>query len=205
MKRGFTLVEMLVVIGIIGILIAAASSSYVGIIRKAQGARAQELVHNVQTALEAALQKDDAWPVAVLAEGKGGNGEVNAEVGAALARRGLMSLTYRTQEINGETKYILSGLDRYGVLSPWAQDVVKRRLTSGGVSDSTPVPQGGTIKSHRLRFAVDPEYLGKTQVSPENGKAVTVRAMCCVWCAGYDGVFGTEDDVKSWNARQEEH
>ena len=45
MRRGFTLIEMLVVIGIIAVLTAAGMATYSGAIRRAQRARA---VHSSQ-------------------------------------------------------------------------------------------------------------------------------------------------------------
>ena len=57
MKRGFTLVEMLIVIGIIAILTGAAMTGFRGAVEKAQAAKCQELVHNVSTALVKVFQK----------------------------------------------------------------------------------------------------------------------------------------------------
>ena len=51
MKKGFTLIEMLVVIGIIAALIAAAIGSYSGVTRAAEKAKCRELVAQVATAL----------------------------------------------------------------------------------------------------------------------------------------------------------
>lgn len=203
--KGFTLIEMLVVIGIIAVLAGAGLGAFKGAIASAQKARATELVSNVMTALVSVMQKDEAWPKAVLAAGAGGGGEMTPEVGAALARRGVLSLTYKKteNEATGESVYRLTGLDQCGIVSPWATDVIKRKSANGSVSLSEKVPTGGTIKDHRLRFAVDDDFDGIVKVNYENSASVEIRASAAVWCCGRDGRFGTKDDVKSWAKGQE--
>lgn len=204
-SKGFTLVEMLVVIGIIAVLAGAGLGAYKGAIASAHKARATELVSNVMTALVSVMQKDDAWPQAILAEGQGGGGEMTPEVGASLARRGALSLTYKLSknEDTGESTYRLAGIDQCGIVSPWASDVIKRLAAKGSVSDSQKVPSGGTIKDHRLRFSVDDDFDGIVKVNYENSDSVEVRASAAVWCCGRDGRFGTKDDIKSWTKGQE--
>ncbi len=200
MKKAFTLIEMLVVLGIIAVLAGATSIGYSSFVRKAQTARGVELVSNVKTALESILQADDAWPRLIYLKGQGGNGELTSEVGAVLAQRGVMTLTLSSSGTR------LAGLDQCGIVSPWALDVIKRKLSSGSVADSTKVPSGGTIADHRLRFAVDGDYDGitETAVSASGGTGgAKVRASVCVWCAGFDGKFGTKDDIYSWTPGQE--
>ena len=207
MKKGFTLVEMLVVMGILAVLMGASLGGYSAFVKKAQRARAVELVSNVQTALEAVLQREDAWPRALLAGNNGGRGEMTAEVGAALAKRGVMSLTYKKTERDGDTIYVLTGLDQCGIVSPWAAAAIKRAAANGSVGDSLRVAEGGTIADHRLRYAIDDDYDGVTDVGvSQNGSgSCKVRANACVWCCGMDGKFGTKDDIYSWSAGQEVH
>jgi len=196
MKKGFSLIEMLVVIGIIAVLIGASFGGYSAFVKKASRTRCVELVANVRTALEVVHQKEGTWPRAIL---KGeGTGELTTEVGAALAKRGVLSLSCRTRTVDGATTYELIGNDRFGVVSPWAMDVIKRNTSA---TESTVVPSGGTIADHRLRFAIDTEENGFTEV---RDKGVKVRAIACVWCCGADGKFGTKDDVNSWSPEQED-
>jgi type II secretory pathway pseudopilin PulG len=194
---------MLVVIGILAVLMGASLGGYSTFVKKAQRVRAVELVSNVQTALESVMQREGSWPRAVLAGNNGGNGEITSEVGAALARRGVMSLTYKTTEQDGEKVYRLTGLDQCGVVSPWATAAIKRAASGGSVGDSLRVPEGGTVADHRLRYAVDDDYDGITEVSDSRARPCKVRASACVWCYGMDGKPGTKDDVYSWSAEQE--
>ena len=204
MKRGFTLVEMLIVIGIIAILTGAAMTGFRGAVEKAQAAKCQELVHNVSTALVKVFQDNGSWPSRIISAGQG-SGEMTAEIGGELARRKALSLNYRLveNEETGEKVYKLVGLDQCGVVSPWAAEVVKRKAANGNVSLNDPVPGGGTIRDHVLRFSVDDDEDGLVKVSYEGGKSVTVRASAAVWCCGRDGKFGTRDDIKSWAKGQE--
>ena len=204
MKRGFTLVEMLIVIGIIAILTGAAMTGFRGAVEKAQAAKCQELVHNVSTALVKVFQDNGSWPSRIISAGQG-SGEMTAEIGGELARRKALSLNYRLveNEETGEKVYKLVGLDQCGVVRPWAAEVVKRKAANGNVSLNEPVPGGGTIRDHVLRFSVDDDEDGLVKVSYEGGKSVTVRASAAVWCCGRDGKFGTRDDIKSWAKGQE--
>ena len=200
---GFTLIEMLIVIGIIAILTGTGMATYSGVVAKAQNAKCQELVHNAATALVKTLQDEGCWPNRILSEG-GGSGKMTAEVGGELARRKALSLNYRAEknEETGETVYKLVGLDQCGVVSPWAAEVVRRKAASGSVSLDEEVPTGGKIRDHVLRFAVDDNEDGLEDVKYESGDSVTVRSSAAVWCCGRDGVFGTKDDIVSWSRGQ---
>lgn len=201
------MVEMLVVIGILAVLVGVSVGAYGPATRRAQKARGQELVTNTKDAFEFLLQKRNEWPLAILKNGSGTEGEITSEVGASLAKYGAVKLNFRKVESDGAEKYELVGLDQFGLVSPWAAAVIKQRLAKGGVSESTPVPSGGTIKDHRLRFAIDDDYDGRVKVGVSASgrqRATTVRASACVWCCGYDGKFGTKDDIYSWGKDQEE-
>ncbi len=193
---------MLVVIGIIAILVGAGLTGYNAAISKAQTAKAVELVHEVATALTQVYQKDDAWPRTIIVEGKKGDGQLTPEVGGVLAKRGALTLSYERQERDGAMHYVLTGRNKFGVLTPWADEFVKKQIKRGNLSLTSKVPTGGTLEDHRLRFAIDDDGDGKVSLSGD-GVTGTFRATVCVWCCGKDGVFGTKDDVKSWAEGQE--
>lgn len=182
MQKGFTLIEMLIVMGIIAILIGAGIGSYSHMTRRAQQAQGRELVANTATALNLLFQKFGNWPKALRNEAGSGAGRLRARPAACLAVNKLMSLTYTTMEENGEKIYTLAGNDRYGIVTPWAQAVIKR--SNGGEK----VPSGGTIDDHVLYYALDLTGEGFVEANV-GGTAIKVRSNAIVWCAGMDGVL----------------
>ena len=200
-RRGFTLVEMLVVVGILAILMAAGMTTYSVATRRAQEARAREVVSNVAAALEAIYQREGSFPRRVLAEGSS-DGEMTPEVAYELAKRKAMTLTY------DDSRKKTIAADRCGVLTPWGQDVV-RRSGNSGVSDGTKVPSGGTIKDHRIHFAVDTEGRGYVNASV-GGESVRIRAAAVAWCCGKGGKIEKYSDglrrgnCYSWSRQQVE-
>ena len=198
-RKGFTLIEMLVVIGIIAVLIGVGMTTYSAATRKAQEARAREVVSNVATALEAIYQREGSFPRRVLARG-GNDGEMDADVAYELAKRKAMTLTY-----DDNSKKTV-GADRCGVLTPWAQDVVKRKSSSGAM-DGAAVPSGGTVKDHRIHFAVDTEGRGIVNATV-GGESLRIRAAAVAWCCGRDGKMYSYSEGQrrgcsySWSAQQ---
>lgn len=206
-RRGFSLVEMLVVIAIIAVLSAALLMGYGRITRTAQRARAQETVSNVATALNIMLQRKGGWPTdfnALKAYG-GSDGEGKGCV-EAVAR---LFAKYNLLGVRVENDKPVDG-DRCGIVDPWAVAVLKR---SASANAATPVPSGGTVKSHIVYFAIDTDLDGITEAKV-CGDTVKVRASAIAWCAGADGKLGKSystrekenaDNVYSWNRKQEVH
>ena len=188
MKRGFTLIEMLVVIGIIVVLMAAALGAYSKMAATADRTNGQELVSNVATALNVYFQEHGRWPNALLsaASGKTGGKVLDEKAAKVFARNKLITVSYLEDK---ETKEVrLTGLDRFGIVSPWATRTLKRKGVTGGSADSINVVTGGTVKDHLLHFDIDTDGKGFVETSV-GGNRIKVRANAIVWCAGRDGVM----------------
>jgi prepilin-type N-terminal cleavage/methylation domain-containing protein len=204
MKRnGFTLIEMLVVIGIIATLMGVTIASASKFLKSAERARCQELVSNTATALTALYQNGGSWPKALVTGSNSQNG-LDKKAALPLAKGGYMTLT-TNNESDRSMATELVGYDRFGVVSPWALAVVKSKGESA--NESTPVPGGGKIKDHVLMYAIDVDGDGVIEAEV-GGEPVKIRATAAVWCCGKDGKLETyknglkKDDVYSWTKGQ---
>ena len=219
--KGFTLIEMLVVIGIIAVLIAASMGGYSFATKHAQKARGRETVSNAATALGILFQRQNRWPPKLALGARSAEPQLTADVAACLAVNGLMSLSYTTVDDNGEKVYRLSGLDRCGIVDPWAMEVLKR-LSPGDSGLNAKVQSGGKVKDHILYYALDEDGDGITEANV-GGVALKIRANAVVWSCGLDGVLspypfagegsahgpankgastGRSDDIYSWAPQQ---
>lgn len=199
-RKGFTLIEMLVVIGIIGILMATALAAFSHMTANAEHARCQELVSNACSALTAYYNDTGYWPKVFLEGCADGEGRLDEKVTYPLAKKGYLTLTY------DDGKKRLSGNDFLGMLSPWALTQVKR--SGAGVALSTRVTGGtGRIEDHILRYSIDDDGDGYTS-AVVGGERLVIRATAAVWCCGKDGKIEAyrkglkRDDVYSWTRPQ---
>ena len=213
LRPAFTLIEMLVVLGIIAILIGSSIGGYSAMTKSAERARCQELVSNVATALTVLFQNEGSWPK-VLAVNGGSDGKLDENVAYALVSNGR---SYFSLTKDGNR---LGGHDRFGILTPWAQAVVK----SQGSSASKGSKVGSmTVDDHILHYALDLDGNGRIEGASVGGRSIDVRATAIVWCCGKDGIIdpypygsgaaggkgsssgsagGKTDDVYSWTPAQ---
>ena len=213
-KPAFSLIEMLVVIGIIAVLLGAAIASYTSITRKAARTHATELVSNVSTALNALFQQKNRWPQALVSNAGGGNGQLDDHAAAPLAVNKLLSLTYTEREEDGRNIRVLSGLDRCGIITPWAAKVVKRASQGSNPLGAKVPPSGRTVRQHILHYALDLDGDGITEANV-GGETIRIRTNAAVWCIGAEGGNEGEpwpysvgkrkgSDIYSWTDRQVE-
>lgn len=194
MKKGFTLVEMLVVIGIIAVLVGASIGGFSSAIKAAEKTKASELVSNAATALSAIYQQTGYWPRVIATYGEH-DGKLDVNVAPAL--EGYFSLNISDGK--------LIGLDRFGIVSPWATAALKK--AGKDATDTTIVSRAKdgahTVADHILHYAVDIDGDGIVEASV-GGESVSIRATAVVWCAGKDGLMETYsnrrrgDDIYSW-------
>ena len=204
MKKGFTLIEMLVVIGIIAVLVSATIGTFSAVRNSAEKARAQELVSNTATALIALFNDNGVWPKQL----RDGASKQRLDEEAAyplVANTKYMSLT-----ADGNARKTV-GLDRFGVVTPWATSAIKRGGTS--VTLGKKIGNGTTIEDNILYYALDLDGDGIIKNVKVGGEVIDVRATAIVWCIGKSGgndgkpwPYKTgvrkKDDVYSWSFGQ---
>lgn len=202
-KAGFTLVEMLVVIGLLGILAATLVSSFSHVKRSAWQAQASRQVKEVATAFNVYLQTYREWPTVFTL-----NTEMNPDVCHEFQSKGLLDLT--TYENLDNEIINQHSLDKFGLLDPWGQAVLKRRLINA--TEATTVDSGGNLADHRIQYRLDLNYDGYVDSTDWPGipNAARVRASVTVWSRGPDGRddflsgkrYPGGDDRLSWDHRK---
>ena len=197
MKKGFTLVELMVVIGILALLMAVLFGSFGSAPEKAEEGDCQQYVHQVADALTRLHQdKKGLWPKALRQNHLSEQG-LDEKAAYPLAAGGYLSLSS-----DGESK--LTGTDRFGLFSRWGQELLKQRGLSCTLSSRVKV--GGSLADHRLRYALDLDGDGIIEdidvskiPGAEKAQSVSVRATAAVWCLGPKG-----EVICSWTKGQTE-
>jgi len=203
-RAGFTIIELLVVVGIMMLLTAVLLAGISHVKKTAANAKAQDLVSNVATAFNQVLQNDRNWSGRLIRASQAGEPVVDSEACQTLIRHKVYSLSYKKRS---DGTYELTGVDRFGIVDPWTAQFLKSHPSAG---IGTKVPGGGTVKDHILRFAIDDDYDGICEVRIE-GASLRVRASVAVWSCGQNGKFESyssvgrvegSDDLFSWTPGQ---
>jgi prepilin-type N-terminal cleavage/methylation domain-containing protein len=181
-NKGFTLVEMLVVMGLIGLLVAMMTGGLGFAQTTARQAQAQELVSNVATALTVYISREGTWPQEILSSG----GVVNNQVCKVLQQARLLDVT--TVKSDGNINQ--NSPERFGLLSPWGQRMVKR--TPKTTASLGSLPPDAMLRKHMLQFRVDINLDGKInssdgQLGPIPEGSSVIRASAIVWACGPNG------------------
>lgn len=201
-RQGFTLVEMLVVIGILGILASATVMSLTHMKRAAMQSEAQKMVTEVATAFNMLLQKERKWPQVII-DNSNQQGGMNEDVCAIFQSTKLLDVTTYKRGAIGST-INEDSLDRFGLMDPFGQAGLKKMPRCR--SASTSVPSGyGTFADHLIQYRVDRNFDGYVDSSEGAPRGMRVRASVIVWSRGPDGKDDTDtsrypfDDRLSWN------
>ncbi len=191
-RGGFTLVEMLVVIGMIGILAATLIASFQHVKTTARQTQAQTQVSEVATSFNIYLQQEREWP-AVFLEAT----EMTADVCKAFEKKHLLDLNMSST----------NGLDRFGMLDPWGRSSLRKNPKIS--SADAVLEDGRKLSDHRIQYRLDLNYDGYVDGSEGSPKGAKIRASVLVWSRGPDGRDAESqptrfpgDDRLSWNYGQ---
>ena len=212
-RRGLTMLELLIVTGIIMLLAAVLLAGIARVRKTAANAKAQDLVSNAATALNQILTAERNWPGYLIKAAGAGDPMIDQDACQALIRRKVYSLSYvKDRTSDGDDFFRLTGEDRCGIVDPWAAQFLKKLDpgVSGASALGRKVPGGGTVRDHVLRFAIDDDYDGIT-VARVKGQTLRIRASAVVWSCGRNGQFEDyadagrvegHDDLYSWTPGQ---
>ena len=105
MQKGFTLIELMIVVAIIGILAAVAIPAYSDYTAKAQASEAFVLLDGLKTPMAEKFGQDGAWaqPAGSVTSGKYVNGILFTQNGAAgAATGGSLEATFKGSGVNSK-------------------------------------------------------------------------------------------------------
>jgi len=183
-SAGFTLVEMLVIIGIIGILASALVSGAGHMKRVAERTKAQRAVDDVKVALNLYLQSEREWHDILI-----DRLETDYDVSKILARSKLLDLVVPDDPATS------TSLDRFGFLDEWGRKALRRNPNITGATQRG--EDGIAISDHRIQFRLDANYDGYIDAGEGSPNGLRIRGSVIVWSRGPDG----QDDFSSSNPK----
>jgi len=186
-RTGFTLVEMLVVIGLIGVLAGVLVTSMSHLKVAAKQSHAQSLVSEVATALTLYLQRNRSWSVEMVSAT-----DLEQTICAQLQLKKYGGPFLDVTAVNDDESMNKNSLDRYGMLDPWGRAMLKAQ----------PNLNESNVKDHRIQIRVDKNLDGYVDSSEGTPGGARVRASAIAWSRGPDGKDGTRDDRFSWSQGQ---
>jgi len=177
---GFTLVEMLVVIGIIGILSGTMVITVVHVKRIAFGVDSRAIVTNAHTALNSYHTTEGEWHEVMLKD-------------RMMTRDVCIEL--RNKHAIDYAPDAGLGLDRFGLLDAWGNRSLRN---SSLVTDVNQAGSDGIkIGDRLLQIRLDENYDGYVDQSEGSPNGARIRANVIVWSRGPDGM----DDFQSSNPK----
>ena len=152
MRKGLTLVEILVALGIISILIGASAAGYSRMTRAADKARCQELVSNTAVALTQYFNRNGSWPKVLITEAQGEGVFCNAQLTLAMIRRHCT--------LTDDASAFLSGAyDRMGLSARGYDRILRVARTIADLDGACDITQVHLAEALQLR-SLDKKYWG---------------------------------------------
>lgn len=175
---GFTLIEMLVVIGIIGLLMGLLFPAIQALKNAANRARAEQDLASFDTAIKGYFSEYGKYPLQV----------------DATQDRVYVDTTYvqLLQILRADSSYV--NIDQWNSRRTVYLEVAEKAVVAGALKD----PWGNDYK-----VAVDMDFDNSTDTSAASGYGVISNRTVTAWSFGRDGVSGSnaaerKDDVLSW-------